>query len=55
MGTKTTDGIFVSTKIFGCKTTYPNGYYFTSGFGTDYVEGDITAHEIGHWLGLLHI
>ncbi|HET6228108.1 MAG TPA: M43 family zinc metalloprotease [Bacteroidia bacterium] len=55
MGTKTTDGVFVSTKVFGCKNKYSSGYYFTSGFGTDYVEGDITAHEIGHWLGLIHI
>jgi PKD repeat protein len=50
-GTATTDGVVMGSNVFGCKSLYANGYYFTE----PYIYGVTSAHEVGHWLGLRHI
>lgn len=51
LATAKNDGVVMGSNVFGCKTYYPNGYYFTE----PYIYGVTTAHEVGHWLGLRHI
>ena len=51
LATAKTDGVVMGSNVFGCKTYYPNGYYYTE----PYIYGVTTAHEVGHWLGLRHI
>jgi hypothetical protein len=57
IGTNTTDGIIIASKIFGCQTKYSKGYSYVSQNVplSKYVQGGLTVHEIGHWLGLIHI
>jgi hypothetical protein len=42
-GNSATDGVVVSSKVFGSKIEYP-----------EYNLGKTLTHEIGHWLGLYH-
>lgn len=51
LATATTDGVVMGSNVFGCKSLYANGYYFTE----PYIYGVTSAHEVGHWLGLRHI
>lgn len=51
-GPANTDGVVIGYKYFGSKTIYPQGNYEPS---NTYVYGRTTTHEVGHFLGLLHI
>lgn len=48
--TANTDGLVMAYGAFGSSDLYPQGTYFP---GSD--KGQITPHEIGHFLGLRHI
>lgn len=50
MGNAITDGVIISYNAFGSATIYPQGTY-----SPYYNQGRTTTHEIGHWLGLIHI
>jgi Pregnancy-associated plasma protein-A/Secretion system C-terminal sorting domain len=51
-GGASTDGVVIGYKYFGSKTLYPSGNYESS---NTYVYGRTATHEVGHFLGLLHI
>lgn len=48
-GTPTNDGVVINWKAFGSRSLVSGTYY------TDNDKGRTTTHEIGHYLGLLHI
>jgi hypothetical protein len=45
-----TDGVVIGHTYFGSRALYPSGTYFTP-----YDRGRTATHEVGHFLGLLHI
>lgn len=51
-GGASTDGVVIGYKYFGSKTLYPQGNYESS---NTYVYGRTATHEVGHFLGLIHI
>ncbi len=50
-GLATTDGVVSSYDVFG-SSTYDDGNFLLS---PPYDKGRTMSHEVGHWLGLLHI
>jgi hypothetical protein len=51
-GPANTDGVVIGYRYFGSKSIYPQGNYEPT---NTYVYGRTTTHEVGHFLGLLHI
>ncbi len=49
-GSNLTDGFWCYSRVFGSKTFYPAGTYYSG-----YDRGRTSTHEIGHYLGLRHI
>jgi hypothetical protein len=45
-----TDGVVIGHQYFGSRTKFPQGTYFTP-----YDRGRTATHEVGHFLGLIHI
>ncbi|MFY8187277.1 MAG: M43 family zinc metalloprotease [Flavobacterium sp.] len=45
-----TDGVVIGHRYFGSRTLYPQGTYTSP-----YDRGRTTTHEVGHFLGLIHI
>ena len=51
-GPANTDGVVIGYRFFGSKDIYPQGTYDTS---NTYIYGRTATHEVGHFLGLIHI
>ena len=45
-----TDGVVIGHQYFGSRSKYPQGTYFSP-----YDRGRTATHEVGHFLGLIHI
>ncbi|MES2486344.1 MAG: M43 family zinc metalloprotease, partial [Bacteroidota bacterium] len=51
-GFANTDGVVIGYKFFGSADIYPQGTYDAS---NTYIYGRTATHEVGHFLGLIHI
>jgi hypothetical protein len=51
-GGASTDGVVIGYRYFGSKTLYPQGSYDVQ---NTYIYGRTATHEVGHFLGLIHI